>query len=134
MRGTCGICGVETELHTDHDHSTGLIRGWLCGPCNRGLGFLERSEWVAEALKYLQNEERFGSYADIDRENHRKAYKRYHANLSPEQRVDRRNYHREWRAANPDRVEEYRQKSNDTRRLRRREDPSYGRGARKGGK
>jgi Recombination endonuclease VII len=37
--GPCEICGAHSEpLHFDHDHSTGLFRGWLCGSCNRALG------------------------------------------------------------------------------------------------
>jgi hypothetical protein len=23
----------------DHDHKTGMFRGWVCNSCNRGLGF-----------------------------------------------------------------------------------------------
>lgn len=34
----CEACGAAVELVFDHDHATGLFRGWLCGPCNRMLG------------------------------------------------------------------------------------------------
>lgn len=34
----CAICG-EPHVHTvDHDHYTGLVRGILCGDCNRAEG------------------------------------------------------------------------------------------------
>ena len=32
--------------HADHDHKTGLFRGWLCGECNTGYGKLGDS-WQA---------------------------------------------------------------------------------------
>lgn len=32
--GRCGICSSKGRLVTDHDHSTGLIRGLLCYRCN----------------------------------------------------------------------------------------------------
>lgn len=37
--GRCGICSSETLLVTDHDHSTGLIRGLLCQRCNVAEAF-----------------------------------------------------------------------------------------------
>lgn len=61
--GKCAICGVEPgvkesslrkHLCVDHCHTTGKIRGLLCGPCNRALGLLgENPQTVAAAQQYL---------------------------------------------------------------------------------
>jgi hypothetical protein len=61
LTGVCAICGVpELEchktLHLDHDHETGLFRGWLCGTCNRLLGLAKDSEDILiGAAMYLEN-------------------------------------------------------------------------------
>lgn len=71
--GVCAICGnaaaiysspggrrrqgrqVKPRLVVDHDHITGEVRGLLCVPCNRGIGFLrDDAEIVGNALKYLE--------------------------------------------------------------------------------
>jgi len=39
-RGRCAICGRRTgRLIEDHDHETGLFRGWLCRACNTCEGY-----------------------------------------------------------------------------------------------
>ena len=57
--GVCAICQCEPEygknLHVDHDHNTGKIRGLLCIKCNRALGLLyDDLETVASLLEYLR--------------------------------------------------------------------------------
>lgn len=63
--GLCLLCDVPISmgtgrggLHHDHNHSTGKMRGLLCGYCNRRLGVLEFDlVWLARAQAYI-NEHR----------------------------------------------------------------------------
>lgn len=55
----CGICGGPPrgrwkEFHIDHDHATKKVRGLLCDPCNRGIGFLkDNPDILQRAISYL---------------------------------------------------------------------------------
>ncbi len=59
QNGKCKIC---TRLHSkfarglvvDHNHNTGSIRGLLCDPCNRALGYFRDSVIVmSNAIEYI---------------------------------------------------------------------------------
>ena len=61
QNGECAICGVfhplrgKKGLHLDHDHSSGVLRGLLCGRCNRGIGFFKDDpERLTSAISYLE--------------------------------------------------------------------------------
>jgi hypothetical protein len=50
----CEICRREGPTELDHDHVTGAFRGWLCRPCNLGLGRLgDDVAGVRRAIAYL---------------------------------------------------------------------------------
>lgn len=59
QHGMCAICAREigdggNELHVDHDHKSGRVRGILCGRCNRGIGqFNDDPALLKKALDYL---------------------------------------------------------------------------------
>jgi hypothetical protein len=59
--GKCAICGVlitsllPRQVHVDHDHETGQVRGILCAICNQGLGlFKDTIELLEAAIRYLK--------------------------------------------------------------------------------
>lgn len=76
QKGLCAICGKEEtrkvprrkgrvnhkticNLHVDHDHTTGEVRGLLCSKCNIGLGqFMDNVEFLLQAIKYLNERKR----------------------------------------------------------------------------
>lgn len=60
----CGICDAEfvmgagndnpRQMHVDHCHTTGVVRGLLCRDCNLGLGrFKDSPRSLARAIRYL---------------------------------------------------------------------------------
>jgi hypothetical protein len=56
-RGQCDICGkpdkgVGTHV-IDHDHVTGLARGYLCRSCNNGIERVTDPNWRILAQEYF---------------------------------------------------------------------------------
>jgi len=57
--GVCAICrkdkrSVRGYFDVDHDHTTGMVRGLLCGDCNRAIGlFKENLVNLQTAISYL---------------------------------------------------------------------------------
>lgn len=51
----CPICGRANRLLVwDHDHKTEEFRGWVCSPCNLGLGmFGDKPAVLLHAIEYL---------------------------------------------------------------------------------
>jgi hypothetical protein len=51
----CECCGkVPYKWCLDHDHSDNSFRGWLCEPCNTGIGKLgDTLESIVKAFNYL---------------------------------------------------------------------------------
>jgi hypothetical protein len=51
----CAICSKYLDdPHIDHCHDTGKVRGILCDPCNRGLGFFKHNpDLLDNAIGYL---------------------------------------------------------------------------------
>lgn len=52
----CAICFQQygNELHVDHNHLNGSVRGLLCGDCNRALGCLQDNPTsLRAAIQYL---------------------------------------------------------------------------------
>lgn len=53
----CQICGSEKQMHIDHDHVKGHIRGRLCGNCNKAIGLLsDDPERVLAVFRYLKKD------------------------------------------------------------------------------
>ncbi len=64
QKGCCGVCGRSLinpnfnphDCHIDHDHSTGIVRGYLCHNCNAALGFaLDSPEILTNLKRYLND-------------------------------------------------------------------------------
>lgn len=62
QEGRCAICATQHpefspgNLHVDHCHAIGHVRGLLCTSCNNGLGrFKDSPEVLTTAAEYLRN-------------------------------------------------------------------------------
>ena len=61
QNGLCAICKKKppskdgpNAWNVDHDHSTGHVRGVLCGNCNRGIGLFKDNPYTCKsAAEYL---------------------------------------------------------------------------------
>lgn len=50
----CELCRRRKAVCLDHDHVTGLFRGWLCRSCNTALGALgDTIDGLYTAIAYL---------------------------------------------------------------------------------
>ena len=58
-RGECQICHKICDLKFDHDHKTGIHRGWLCNGCNPKLDW--HIKYFLAIQKYLQSKVGEGS-------------------------------------------------------------------------
>ena len=55
QQGKCAVCDIiMTNIHVDHCHITGKVRGLLCINCNHGLGkFNDDIDKLQRAIDYL---------------------------------------------------------------------------------
>jgi hypothetical protein len=71
----CEACGkTQTrsgEMHVDHCHETGAVRGVLCFNCNAALGHVGDSpERLRKLIAYLETKEPFQSLGDLQKTQH----------------------------------------------------------------
>ena len=45
--GECPICKRHMALVPDHDHSTGVVRGWICSGCNLAI------DWAMKNIDHI---------------------------------------------------------------------------------
>ena len=64
----CYCCGVKSKkICLDHDHTTNFFRGWVCEPCNIGLGKLgDDLIGIANAMYYLLSTKKRFSPQEIE--------------------------------------------------------------------
>lgn len=60
QNNSCAVCHRDRScfnknFSVDHSHSTGIVRGLLCGGCNRAIGYFKDSiESLQNAVDYLK--------------------------------------------------------------------------------
>jgi recombination endonuclease VII len=52
---TCEVCGSAGRIVFDHNHDTGLFRGWICDGCNICLG-RATIPVLEKLIEYLKND------------------------------------------------------------------------------
>ena len=58
---SCEVCGGGGKICFDHDHATGVFRGWLCSRCNFALGQVrDNSELLIALVEYLKKSKGIG--------------------------------------------------------------------------
>lgn len=60
--GKCAVCDANeaTDLHVDHDHRTGKVRGLLCGKCNKAIGLMnDDPDLMMSAKRFLERSDAF---------------------------------------------------------------------------
>ena len=66
--GACQACGTHADsknMHVDHDHVTGAVRGLLCHGCNTTLGLLnEDVERIRALIAYVERHDPLAETAD----------------------------------------------------------------------
>ena len=52
----CEVCGIDSNLVYDHDHTTMKFRGVLCSRCNVAIGILgDNEQGLLNALNYIKS-------------------------------------------------------------------------------
>lgn len=64
----CGRNLTKRAFCADHDHETGLFRGWLCSKCNTGLGLIGDDLDAARRLVAYLERPSFLQYSSPNRE------------------------------------------------------------------
>ena len=60
----CAVCNVKQDdktyhFHVDHCHTTGVVRGLLCAPCNVFLGVIkDDTDALKRAINYLERKKK----------------------------------------------------------------------------
>ncbi len=56
--GVCESCGRQVnirQMQVDHSHTANILRGVICGSCNKSLGMMEENpEYLQKLIDYIQ--------------------------------------------------------------------------------